>query len=97
MTMQPRRNHLRSAVPVALAVLLLLTATFAASVWHNHRGSSEATCQICHVGHQPMDQHFSSGCIEAPALIAEAPVPLAAPRFGAPAIRFTVSRAPPQA
>jgi hypothetical protein len=44
-----------------------------------------------------MDQHFSSGCIEAPALIAEAPVPLAAPRFAAPAIRFTVSRAPPQA
>ena len=95
--MQPFGNKSRSIVPVALAVVLLLTAAIAASVWHNHRGSSEATCQICHVGHQPIGQHLSSGCIEAPALIAEAPVPLAAPRFAAPAISFTVSRAPPQA
>ena len=95
--MQPFGKKSRSIVPVALAVLLLLTAAIAASVWHNHRGSSEATCQICHVGHQPIDQQLSTGCIEAPALLGEAPRVADSSGFPGPALRFTVSRAPPQA
>jgi len=95
--MLPRRNQLRSALPVALAVFLLLTATFAASVWHNHHGSSETTCQICHIGHQPIDQQVAASAIEAPTLIGETPAPVAASHFTSTEVRLTVSRAPPQA
>ncbi|HET9401767.1 MAG TPA: hypothetical protein VFO34_12540 [Candidatus Acidoferrales bacterium] len=95
--MRVRHTQIRSALPVALAVLLLLTATFAATIWHDHHGSSETTCQICHVGHQPVDQQLTTGCLEAPTLLGEAPAPADSVRIAGPALRFTVSRAPPTA
>lgn len=80
---------------VVLGLVLLLTATFAASVWHDHHGASEATCQICHVGHQPLDQHLVSNRIVSPMLVATAPVAAEPIRISGPALRVSASRAPP--
>jgi hypothetical protein len=80
---------------VALGVALLLTATFAASVWHEHHGASEATCQVCHVGHQPVDQHLVSNRVVSPMLVATAPLATEPIRISGPALRVAASRAPP--
>jgi hypothetical protein len=40
-------------VPIALLAVLLVSMTLS-SVEHHHTGSSEATCQICHLNHQPI-------------------------------------------
>lgn len=47
------------AVPVALLMLLVLSMTLG-SVWHHHSNSSEATCQICHLSHQPIERPLAS-------------------------------------
>ena len=46
-------------VPVALLALLVLSMTLG-SVWHHHAGSSESTCQICHLSHQPVDRPLAT-------------------------------------
>ncbi len=38
---------------MVLAALVL--AMTMGSLWHNHAGSSEANCSICHLSHQPVD------------------------------------------
>jgi hypothetical protein len=43
---------------VVLAALVL--AITVGSVWHNHDGSSEANCSICHLNHQPVDHSLVS-------------------------------------
>jgi hypothetical protein len=88
-------SHRTQRAVVVLAVVLLLTATFAASVWHDHHGTSEATCQICHVGHQPVDQHLVSNRVVVPMLVAEAQLPSEPIRISGPALRVAASRAPP--
>ena len=90
------RLQARLAAPVVLTVLLLLGVTFAATLPHDHHGASETTCQICHVSHQPVDLQFVSGCLQAPALLEDAPVPADLIQVAGPIFRFTVSRAPPQ-
>jgi hypothetical protein len=47
--------HRLFIVSVALLAVLLVSVTLG-SVWHHHTGSSEATCQICHLNHQPLVQ-----------------------------------------
>ena len=46
-------------VPVALLALLVLSMTLG-SVWHHHANSSESTCPICHLSHQPVDRPLAS-------------------------------------
>jgi hypothetical protein len=84
-------------VPVLLAVLLLLTATFAASILHNHHGSSETTCQICHLSHQPVEQHLDVDRVAVPMPVGSAPVPVDSVYFASPALCIRISRAPPLA
>jgi hypothetical protein len=43
------------AIPVALLLLLVFATTLGTFV-HNHSGSSEANCSICHLNHQPIGQ-----------------------------------------
>jgi len=80
---------------VAIAVVLLLTATFAASICHDHHGASEATCQICHVGHQPVDQHLVSNRLVSPMFVATAQLAADPIPTSGPALRVSASRAPP--
>src|ERR1700722_13903993 len=48
--------HRLLVVPVALLAILLVSMTLG-SVWHHHTGpSDEATCQLCHLNHQPLAQ-----------------------------------------
>jgi hypothetical protein len=47
-------------VPVALLALLVLSMTLG-SVWHHHdANSSESTCPICHLSHQPIERPLAS-------------------------------------
>jgi hypothetical protein len=91
-----RHSRLQTAI-AAVAVLLLLLATFAAGVCHDHRGTSEATCQICHVSHQPADQHLVGARIATLEPIAPVVQPLESIHVRGPAFRITLSRAPPSA
>jgi hypothetical protein len=51
----PNLKALRAAVlPFALLAVLLLTAA-AGDIWHHHHYSSRTSCQICHLGQQPVD------------------------------------------
>lgn len=50
---------MRLAVLGVALVAFLATATLSA-IWHHHSDNSEATCSICHVTHQPVDQSPAS-------------------------------------
>jgi hypothetical protein len=93
--MKMRRLRTTQRLFVVMAVMLLITATFAAGVCHDHHGASETTCQICHVGHQPVDQHLVSTRVVSPMVVATAQV-LADPiPVSGPVLRVFGSRAPP--
>jgi hypothetical protein len=70
--MRERRPIRSLAVTVALVALLLAGVTLG-SVWHHHAGSSDATCQICHLSHQPIDQPLEVHRAAAPAPMGSAP------------------------
>jgi hypothetical protein len=44
----------RLLIPIAVLAALVLAMTMG-TLWHNHAGSSEANCSICHISHQPVD------------------------------------------
>jgi hypothetical protein len=50
----------RLAVPLALLALLLLTATLGGVLHHHQTPTSENTCQICHLNHQPIERPLAS-------------------------------------
>jgi hypothetical protein len=83
-------------VPVLLLALLVFAMTLG-TVMHNHAGSSEANCSICHLNHQPFDQPFvadSAPSFEQVGVQADVATP-ADPVFE-PATRLP-ARAPPSA
>jgi hypothetical protein len=41
-------------VPIVVLAALVLAMTLG-GLWHNHSGSSDANCSICHLNHQPVD------------------------------------------
>lgn len=90
-----RKLTFRSLViPVALLALLLFAMTLG-TVVHNHAGSSEANCSICHLSHQSIDQPLVAN--HGPSLAQvdvrnEAEVPAFPPTPAAPRLP---ARAPP--
>jgi len=65
------------------------------SVWHHHAGSSEASCQVCHVSHQPVERPLAIH--RAPALALLGPT-LDLPQTSVakdPVVRRLLARAPP--
>jgi hypothetical protein len=50
----PEQKSIRFAL-VAVAILALIFATTLGAVWHTHEHTSEASCVICHLNHQPID------------------------------------------
>lgn len=83
-------------VPIALLALLLVAMTLG-GVWHHHRGSSETSCQICHLSHQPIERPLAAH--RAPALAMLGPAPDAPDTGLAPSVivRRLPARAPPAA
>jgi hypothetical protein len=80
-------------IPVALLAALLVCMTLG-SVWHHHDGS-DATCQICHLNHQPYERWPVAD--RTPALSQSGPTPdlpdiRFAPRI---VVRRIPARAPP--
>ena len=86
-------------VPVALLSLLLIGMTLV-SVCHHHAAdssSSESTCSICHLSHQPIDRPLAVDAAPAMALLAPAPEARDTGLASAPVIRRLPARAPPSA
>jgi Na+/phosphate symporter len=44
---------------IALAILGVIFATTLSAVWHTLEHTSEATCVICHLNHQPINNALS--------------------------------------
>jgi hypothetical protein len=49
-------------VPLAILALLLVTATFGAALHHHQNPTSENTCQISHLNHQPIERPPATDC-----------------------------------
>ena len=81
-------------LPVALLALLLVGMT-TGSVWHHHTGSSESTCPICHLSHQPIDRPLATNEAPAFALVAPTPEPRLCALAPNPVITRVPARAPP--
>jgi len=81
-------------VPVALLALLLVGTTLGAA-WHHHTGSSDATCQICHVTHQPIERPLAADRTPAFAVLGATPEPSDAEIAPTPVISRIPARAPP--
>jgi hypothetical protein len=47
-------------VPLALLALVLVTATLGGVLHHHQNSTSENTCQICHLNHQPIERPLAS-------------------------------------
>jgi len=84
------------AVPVALLALAAV-AMMLGSVWHHHTGSSDTSCQICHVIHQPLDRPLATHRAPALALLGPAPEVRDAGLAMILAARRVPARAPPVA
>lgn len=46
---------IRRRIAACVAIVVLLFAT-SAGFWHHHDSNSSATCQVCHVVNQPLQQ-----------------------------------------
>jgi hypothetical protein len=81
-------------VPVALLALLLVAMTLG-SVWHHHDGSSDATCQICHLSHQPIERPLANDRAPVLALLGTAQEPQDTGLAPTPIVPRVPARAPP--
>jgi hypothetical protein len=92
------RSHSRYlVVPVALLALLLVGMTLGSVVWHHHADSTESTCPICHLSHQPIDRPVAANHALTFALVAPAAEIRNTGLAPSPAIRRVPARAPPTA
>jgi hypothetical protein len=78
---------------LALAAVVMMLG----SVWHHHAGSSDTTCQICHVSHQPVERPLATHRTPALALLGRAPEVRDAALAPTLAARREPARAPPVA
>ncbi len=90
---------MRDSRPIRFATLaliaLLVFAATAGVVWHHHSHSTETSCPICHLNHQPIGSPLAAH--RAPAL-ASAGIQLQVPKpafVPAPAAPRLPARAPP--
>lgn len=95
--MRHRRTSRLLASTAILAALLLLTALVGGSVWHNHNGSSDANCQICHLSHQTAAPDLAVHGVFAPSPVGINPLPTDSLRIAVPSLILNISRAPPTA
>jgi hypothetical protein len=84
------------AIPVALLALLLVSMTLG-SLWHHHTGTTESSCPICHLSHQPIDRPLSPSPTPAFAIVTAAPEPADLGFAPSPFVPLVPARAPPAA
>jgi hypothetical protein len=82
---------------VALLSLLLIGMTVVSVCHHHGASSSETTCSICHLSHQPIDRPLALDAAPTMALLASAPELRDTGLASAPVIRRLPARAPPSA
>jgi hypothetical protein len=85
------------AITTVLAAALLVASLVGGSVWHNHNGTSDANCQICHLSHQTATPDLAVNQIFAPATVGTASLPADSIRITIPSLLLNISRAPPTA
>jgi len=85
------------AVTTVLAAVLLVTGLVGGSIWHNHNGSSDANCQICHLSHQTPAPELATNQIFAPVTVGTTSLLVDSLRIAVPSLLLNISRAPPAA
>ena len=93
------RNHTSRALAVTtvLAAVLLVTGLVGGSIWHNHNGSSDVNCQICHLSHQTTAPELATNQIFAPVTVGTTSLLVDSLRIAVPSLLLNISRAPPAA
>ncbi len=90
-------RQFRYVAVALLLVALLVVATTAGNLWHNHRGSSETNCPICHLSHQPIERPLAAVRAPVLALLGAPPEPRDPGFVPAPFSQRVPARAPPTA
>jgi hypothetical protein len=91
----PQKKAIRYlVVPVAL-VALLVFATTLGSVWHHHTNSSDTSCSICHLTHQPIERPLVGNRAPALATLGQQFEPQEPGFVSRPMARRIPARAPP--
>ena len=93
-----RTRSLTRLFSIAVALLaIVLVAMALGSVAHFHAGSSDQTCQICHLNHQPVERPLVVSRAPVLILAGETPATAEADFAPAPVARRVPTRAPPSA
>jgi hypothetical protein len=82
-------------VALTLLGLLLMTATLGGVLHHHQNSTSENTCPICHLNHQPIDRPLVSDRLPALQPVGSNPEPFDYEFAPAPRTRRVPARAPP--
>lgn len=92
-----KRGPIRfSLATIALLLMpLLVVATTAGSIWHHHKDSSEASCPICHLSHQPVAPTLAADHTPELTPLGKQPDVQEPGDAPAPSIRRVPARAPP--
>jgi hypothetical protein len=82
-------------VCLTLLGLLFMTATFGGALHHHENSTSENTCPICHLSHQPIERPIASNRLPALLPAGPTPEPFNYEFAPAPMTRRLPARAPP--
>jgi hypothetical protein len=94
----PHRKSIRYFfVPLAILALLVVTATFGGVLHHHQNSTSENTCQICHLNHQPIERPLASDRVPVLAPVGAQPEPEDYEFSPGLLVRRLPARAPPVA
>lgn len=80
---------------VAMLIAWLLVAVTAGNIYHHHTAGSEATCSICHFGHQPAQPQAASQRVVALAVFDNGTILDNIEAHVGPPLPRSPSRAPP--
>ena len=82
-------------IALTLFGLLFMTATFGGALHHHQNSTSENTCPICHLNHQPIERPLASNRLPALAPAGPTPEPFNYEFAPDPMTRRVPARAPP--
>lgn len=82
-------------VALALFGLLLLTATLGGALHHHQSSTSENSCPICHLNHQPIERSVARDRLPALLPTGPGPEPLDSELAPTPLTQRVPARAPP--
>jgi hypothetical protein len=80
---------------VTMLIAWLLIAVTAGNICHHHTAGSEATCSICHFGHQPAQPQAASQRVAVLAVLDSGTILDSFEAHAGPPLPRSPSRAPP--